>query len=106
MFNKAPTQLIASWSENGTDVTFPIASVPELTAAEADASTGDLRKVSYAIAERIWQWWNALAVADRPTNMTVSRGDYSDPTTGNITKSYTLTFKTVPTGIEVVDEPT
>lgn len=39
-FNPLPTNLIPSWSENGTNVTFPIASVPELTAAEADAVTG------------------------------------------------------------------
>ena len=49
-----PSTWIASWSENGTNVTFPIASVPELTAAEADADTGNISKVLFAICEKIY----------------------------------------------------
>jgi len=50
-----PSTWIPSWSEDGTDVTFPIASIPELTAAEADGATGDMRKCIYSNDE-----WDAI----------------------------------------------
>lgn len=91
-FNPVPTNLIASWSEDGTNITFPIASVPELTAAEADAVTGDSRKIIYALIERICEWHADLAVADRPTKMTVTRGNAFETAGGTFTRNYNLQF--------------
>jgi hypothetical protein len=65
-FNPAPTSVIPSWSEDGTTVSFPLASVPNLSAAIADAATGDSRKVVQAMLERLYAWYTALATADRP----------------------------------------
>lgn len=91
-FNPLPTNLIPSWSENGTNVTFPIASVPELTAAEADAVTGDSRKIIYALLERICEWNSALPAADRSTKMTINKGNAIETTGGNFSRSYTFQF--------------
>jgi hypothetical protein len=103
-FNPAPTQIIASWSEDATNVTFPIASVSELTAAEADASTGDSRKVVYALLEKLHAWYTALAVGDRPGKLTVNRGSTVNEITGEITRNYYIQIVTTPSGIEVSDE--
>lgn len=91
-FNPIPTNLIASWSEDGTNITFPIASVPELTAAEADAVTGDSRKIIYALLERICAWNTALAAADRSTRMTINKGNAIETTGGNFSRSYNFQF--------------
>lgn len=99
-----PAQWVADWSENGTNVTFPIASIPELTAAEADGTTGDMRRVLFAMLEAFYQKWLLIAVADRPTMMTIYRSTSTNDTTGEITKTYQFQFKVKHTGTEVVDE--
>jgi hypothetical protein len=104
-FDPAPTEVIASWSEDGTNVTFPIASLPELTAAEADATTGDNRKVLHAFMERFFAWYNGLATADKPTQLSVSRSS-SPPnqTTGYITRTFTVRMTLDPGPLEIADE--
>ena len=89
-FNPLPTNLISSWSENGTNVTFPIASLPELTAAEADAVTGDSRKIIYAFLEEFYQWYEALPTADKPTRITISRGTNVETSPGLFTRTYSF----------------
>lgn len=103
-FNPAPTELIASWSEDGTDVTFPISSLPELDASEADAMTGDSRKIIYALLEQLNTWYSGLAAADRPTKLSVNRSSSVSESTGEITRNYFIQITTTPTGIEVSDE--
>lgn len=97
-----------TWFENmvdsNTDVNIPLATFPELTAAEIDASTGDIRKMLYAIIEKCWTRWNALATADRSTKMVLTKSSSSDPTTGVITHVYTFTFKNTISGQEVASE--
>jgi len=86
-------------------VTFPIASVPELTAAEADADTGDIRKVLFALLDQIADVWYDQETADRPVNMTIFRSSSTDPETGEVTRNYQIQFNLAVGAIEVVDEP-
>jgi hypothetical protein len=103
-WNPVPTTLFAGWTQDGTNITLPIANVPELTSAEANATTGDTRKILFALCEKIANWWYALATADRPTKMTVTRSISVDSVTGIATKSYTLTFKVGTLTQEIVSE--
>lgn len=103
-FDPIPTAVIASWSEDGTTASFPIASVPELTAAEADAVTGDSRKIQYALIDTFYQWYIALAVADRPSKLSISRSTFDNNTTGDLQRNYTFSFQLTPTGIDVSSE--
>ena len=90
-FNPAPTALFASWSEDATNITVPIASIPELTAAEADASDGDSRKIAYALMEQLYAWYNALDTADKPAKMIVRRSmSVESPSVSRVV--YTVTF--------------
>jgi len=93
-FDKTPTTWISSWSENGTYITVPIASFSELSAAEADADTGDIRKIAFAIIEHLWDTYNGLASADRPTKMTVAKTATVNTTYNKLTSRYTFTFET------------
>ena len=99
-----PTNWIAGWTEDGTDVTFPIASIPELTAAEADAVTGDIRNILFAMLEQMYQVWAALDSADRPANMTISKSSSLNATTGVVVNSYSVRFNCEISGQEVTDE--
>lgn len=105
--SRVPTDWIPNWSEDGTNITVPIASLPELTAAEADAATGDICAILYALLEKLVADWNALAVADRPSKMTIARATSVNDETGQITRRYTVDLVTAPEagGIEVEAEP-
>lgn len=79
--------------------------LPELTDAEADPTSGDVRKLYFALLEALYQSYNATAAADRPTKMAIYRSSTVDETTGNIARSYSVQFSVVPSGIEVIAEP-
>lgn len=71
-FTATPTGWLgAGYSEDGTDMTIPLASLPELTAGEADASTGDIRKILFAFCAAMEAKFASLPQADRPAKMTV-----------------------------------
>lgn len=79
--------------------------LPEVTDAEADPTTGDIRKVLFGLMEAIFQAWNGVAAADRPTMMTIQKGSYANVETGRIETTFTARFTTVAAGYEVADEP-
>jgi hypothetical protein len=93
-FDPKPSTWIASWSSDGTNITVPIASFPELTAAEANATTGDIREVSFAICEKLFQFYNTLASADRPVRMTISKSASINSTDGIVNNSFVFSFQT------------
>lgn len=101
---KTITGWIPSWSSNGATISIPITSFPQMTAAEADITTGDIRKVLYAIVEACWLKWNGLAAIDRSVNMVLSKNSYVNPTNGITTHTYTFTFQNVTTAQDVADE--
>jgi hypothetical protein len=82
-----------------TDVT-----LPELTDAEANASTGDVRKVIFAIMEQLYTKYNSLATADKPTKMTISKSSSINTSTGIVTNTYTIRLLTSIVSQEVVAE--
>ncbi|MEQ1862910.1 MAG: hypothetical protein ABMA13_23560 [Chthoniobacteraceae bacterium] len=105
-FNPAPSNWIPNWSEDGTDITVPIASFPELTAGEADAATGDIRKLAYAIAEKLYMKFVSEAAGDdAPAQMQITKGQSLNPSTGKITVTYAFTFVLTPAGLDVSAEP-
>lgn len=103
-FDPAPNAWIPSWSEDGTTISIPIASLPELTADEADGTTGDIRKVLFALADKIFDHWNSLPTADRPAKMTVRRTTITNDAAGTQDRSYTFTFTTAASSEDVVAE--
>jgi len=106
-FVKTPTTWLPNISEDTTNITLPLASLPELTAAEADGASGDIRKILYALMEQLYSVWAAQEVADRPTKFTMTRATSVNDDTGAITRMYAITLVTAPVagGIEVEDEP-
>jgi len=103
-FNKTPTNWIPNYSSNGSALSIPLASFPELTVAEADTVSGDIRKILFAIMEQLIGKWNSTNTADRPEKMTVSRSTGVNELNGEVTKQFVLTFVTNVLSQEVVDE--
>ena len=101
-----PSTWIPGWSENGTAIAVAdlAAAFPEMTAAEADATTGDIRKVMFAICEQIYNEFNDLPVADRPTKMTVYRSTSVNDQTGITVKTYQFRFEVAVAAQDVADE--
>lgn len=103
-FDAKPSTWIPNWSEDGTDISVPIATFPKLTAAEADATTGDIRKVLFAVVDKLYDAWNNTAAADRPAKMTMTKTKAVDVSTGLVTSIYQFRFTTEITEEDVVAE--
>ena len=78
--------------------------LPEITTAEANATTGDIRKIYYGIVEQLYQSYLSKATADRPNRMSLSKSSNVDATTGLITTNYTIQFVLAATGLDVTTE--
>ena len=99
-----PPSWNANWAVVGTDIVFPIASIPEMTAAEAAAADGDMRKVLFAICDKMYDVYNALETANKPTKMTIYRSTSTNDITGAVTKSYQFIFNVAVGSVEVAAE--
>jgi hypothetical protein len=105
-FNPAPTVFFGTnYSENGTTLSIPISAFPELTAAEADATTGDSRKFIYALLHRFHTTFTAIPAANRPSRMTVSRTIGAiNPTNNEFATSFTFNFTVSANDVDVAAE--
>lgn len=71
--------------------------LPQLTDAQANATTGNIRNVAFALLEALYQAWVAQA-GSQPTKMTVSRNSITQ-SDGSLSYSYSVNFNiTPPTG--------
>ncbi len=102
-FTDTPTDYFASWAEDATDITVPIASFTGLTAATADGATGDIRKILYSVLDTAWAKWTTLTEANRSAKMTLRKTSFTN-TDGTITHTFTAEFITAASGQTVVDE--
>lgn len=64
-----PTDYFAGYTSDGTNITIPIASISGLTAAEADAGTGNGSEVVNKLIETAQATILAADAADRPANL-------------------------------------
>jgi len=104
-FDPKPSTWVASWSENATNVTFPIASLPEMTAAEADGTTGDIRKVLFALLNQLFEVYDALAAADKPTMMQMAKSSSVNTAGTEINQFFSVQFTNTVATQDVKDEP-
>lgn len=76
----------------------------EATDAEIDATSGDWRKIMFAIVEMLYQRWNNTPTDDRPAKTTVTRSSSTNEATSVTTRTYTFQVQIAPGSVEVVDE--
>ena len=78
--------------------------LPEVSSAEANATTGDFRKLMYGTIEGLYSSYNAVPTADRASQMTINRSTSEDVQTGGFTRTYSIQFKLDSNGFEVAPE--
>ena len=69
----SPAGWLDSWSEDGTDITLPIASVAGLTPALADGTTGDVREVVRLLLEELLTHQDGVATEAIIENMLITK---------------------------------
>ena len=104
-FDKTPTSWIAGIVVDGTFLKIPLASLPQITASEVTGTGADIRKVLFAILDKVATAFAEKAEADRPTKFTATRStslpsEYSN----SLTRSYAFTTQLDFSGVEVVAE--
>lgn len=62
----APVGILAGYSSDGTNITFPISSLPGLSVAEANTTTGDWRDLFQALCLLNHEWFTAIQASRRP----------------------------------------
>ena len=108
MADITPQDILGSnYAATSTTITITLADLlpaGELTALEANATTGNGSKVALALTKTICDKVNALATADQPTMFTSYEGTYRTASNDTLTRNYSLTW-TYDEPTEVADEP-
>lgn len=87
-----PTDFFPGYTSDGTNISIPIASLPGLTAAEADAATGNGMEVVEKITTAAHQAIQAAPEADRPANMVVTQGSIDPQSTNTYRQDINFNF--------------
>jgi hypothetical protein len=99
----SPEQAISGYSSDGTSITMPIASLIGLTAAEADATTGDWREILQAILLRAIEYQQTWVWSDRPVTYRIfGHNQYARET---LDRNFAVTFFTNMGEPNVAPEP-
>ncbi len=101
-FVAAPTNWIAGYSFDGTNMSIPIAALNYLTAGQCSASTGDIRQIVFAMQETVYQKWISIPTTNRSGRINVSRT--SSVYTNRISYTYSYQADTVPSTLYVMPE--
>ena len=103
-FSPDPNTLLGTnYTADSTTLTVTIADFPQLTSAEADPSTGDVRKILFAMLDKIAVAFEALPAADKPGKMTIQKATGSF--NGSAARvSYNFSFDLAVGSLEVAAE--
>jgi len=104
-----PVQLFPTYAFDGTLLSFSIADLVGLSAAEADPTTGNAMEVIRVILERAQAQLNTLAPTARPTRSSLTKGaPIISPTSGvppgTLRQTYTFSADLTPTELEPTAE--
>lgn len=104
-----PTQLFPGYTSDGTAITIPLADLTGLTAAEANAATGNAMEVLRTIIDKAQAQLAALTPETRPVRSSLTKGAPSIAVgtgivPGTLRQTYSASFDLTPTGLEPAAE--
>ncbi len=107
----SPAQLFPGYTFEAGEIRIPIAALTDLTAAEANATTGNAMEVLRQLVDFTQGQVAALAPTARPTKATITKANPSlasgaNAVPGTLRQSYSLAFDLQPTSLELATEPT
>jgi len=107
----SPNEIFAGYTFDAvaSEIRIPLASLPGLSAIEANANTGNGMEVIRQIVDRTHVALTALVPTARPTKATVAKPNPAIASGANITpgtlrQSYNLSFDLRPTALELASE--
>ena len=103
--NLTPTHWLPGYSATASAISIPLSALPGLDASEADASTGDIRKIARALSAALYAAYIGEDAADRPSRMVLSRSTYVDDSANTMRRTYTARFDVQAGEEEVAAEP-
>jgi len=105
-FDPAPSGWFPGLTNSATELTIPFTALNQLTQAESDPTTGDVREIIYNFCEAFNDNWVATAEADRPEKTTISTSTSVQTVGGSeiLTKIYTIRVELDVDSVDVSDE--
>jgi hypothetical protein len=105
-FNPAPSGWFPGLTASSTALTIPYSSLNNLTQANADPSTGDVRAIIYSICEAFSDKWSTTDSEDRPSQTTIVTSQSISSSQGEdfVTKNYTIRVSLDIDSVSVSDE--
>jgi hypothetical protein len=103
----SPSSAYPGYTDDGTGITIPISSLIGLTAASANATTGDARQVALSLMASAFNWYNGASEKPAALTMTFLPGkieSYGDFAGKQKTEYKVSAYTTFATGI-IADEP-
>ena len=94
----------ASLANSTQDLCIPLATLTGAVAGDIDPTTGDIRKIIFALETALYAAYQAVTVADRPARWTCNRSSNINDASGIVTRVFVNQFSTETTGEEVAAE--
>jgi hypothetical protein len=109
MATVTPTQIFPGYSSDGTAITIPLADLTGLTAAEANATTGNAMEVLRTFIDKAQAQLAALTPETRPVRSSLTKAAPSIAVgtgilPGTLRQTYSASFDLIPTGLEPAAE--
>lgn len=105
-FNPAPSGWFPGLTNSATELTIPFTALNQLTQADSDPSTGDIREIVFNFCEAFSDKWAATADADRSEKTTISTSTSIQTVGGSeiLTKIYTIRVELDVDSVDISDE--
>ena len=102
---KVPTDWLENYSFTEPDITIPRGDLDGITAAEANATTGDIREIVRGLLEALFQHHQSEAAADRLTQFRISKSVSPDPVSNTQEINYSVRCVVSAGDVNVIPEP-
>ena len=102
---KVPTDWLENYSFSDPDITIPRTDLDGITAAEANATTGDIREIVRGLLEALFQHHQAEPFAGRLTQFRISKSVSPDPVANTQEITYSVRCIVAQEDVSVIPEP-
>jgi len=108
-FNASPTTAALALTADSITLGLSDAGAPttnfltNLTLAQANLTTGSTAQMVFGIVDGIYQRFNGILTADKPTKFNLTRNGYTDEATGELVYNYAITCRVTPGSLVAVN---
>lgn len=108
-FNTAPTT--AAFAVTTSTITLGCSNpaapttnfLTNLTVGQANLGSGSTAQVIFGLVDGVYQRFNSIPTADKPTKFNITRSGFTDEATGEIVYNYAITCRVTPGSLDAVN---